>query len=67
MQARLNLQRLTKVQKDLLFKAIRYSHLQHAQLIELGKNSYFESGAKDYIMEGLSFRLNPFEGAKSQD
>lgn len=33
----------------------------------MGKNPLFEADAKDLIMQGLSFRLNPFEGAKPQD
>jgi hypothetical protein len=67
MQGRLKVKRVSKEQKDKIFKAIRYSHLQHAELMSLGKNPRFESEAKDYIMQGLSFKLNPFEGAKPED
>ena len=66
-QATLALRRVTKAQKEALFKAIRYSHLPHAELISLGKNPVFQEGAKDFILQGLSFRLNPFEGAKPLD
>jgi hypothetical protein len=46
-----------------LFKAIRYAYLHHDQLVEISLNPDF-AGAKDYILEGLSYRLNPYEQAK---
>jgi hypothetical protein len=57
---------LTKAQKDDLFKTIRYSHLHHDELLKLSKNPIFES-AKDYVMQGLSHRLNPFEEVPEND
>jgi hypothetical protein len=57
---------LTKAQKDELFKVIRYPHLHHDELLKLSKNPIFAS-AKDYVMQGLSHRLNPFENVGEND
>lgn len=62
----LQVKRLTKAQKDALFKTIRYPHLHHDELLKLSKNPIFES-AKDYVMQGLSHRLNPFEKVGEND
>jgi hypothetical protein len=45
-----------------LFLTIRYSYCKHEDLLQLTTNKVFEE-AKDYIVEGLSVRLNPFENA----
>ena len=62
MKTKGDLKRLTKDQKDALFKAIRYGYLYHEELVDLSVNPDFLP-AKDYIFEGLSYRLNPFEHA----
>lgn len=41
---------------------MRFSYIKHEDLIELTQYPALEL-AKDYIMEGLSFRLNNFENA----
>jgi hypothetical protein len=57
---RLKLKRLSKAQKIELFKTIRFSFMKHEDLLALTMNPTFEL-AKQYIIEGLSVRLNPFE------
>ena len=52
--------RLSKDEKEKLFLSIRYSYLRHEELVDTGFNPNFE-GAKAYIMQGLSFRLDPYE------
>ena len=59
---RLKLQRLTKEEKKQLFQTIRYSYMTHEELIGLTSNPIFEL-AKDFIVEGLSAKLNTFENA----
>lgn len=61
---RVVVKRLSKAEKDQLVKAIRYAHMQHTELIEAAKNPSFSNIAKDYIMQGLSYRLKPFEAGK---
>lgn len=54
--------RLTKAQKVALFKAIRYSHLAHEELLAAHKNPLFGGAeAQDMIMQGLSHKLSPYE------
>lgn len=48
-----------------MFKSIRYGYLLHEELIDLSLNPDFAL-AKDYIFEGLSCRLNPFDPAKKE-
>jgi hypothetical protein len=59
----MKIRRLSKAQKQALFKTIRYSHLLHEELIETSKNPLFSNDplVKDLIMQGLSHRLNPYE------
>jgi len=57
---RLKLCRLSKAQKIELFSTIRYSFMKHEDLIALTMNKAFDL-AKDYVLEGLSVRLNSFE------
>jgi len=52
--------RLNKKEKAELFLTIRYSFMKHEDLLALTSNSTFAL-AKDFIVEGLSVRLNPFE------
>jgi len=52
--------RLTKTQKADLFKTIRYGFLHHDELLALTMNPTFEL-AKNFIVEGLSVRLNSYE------
>ncbi len=55
---RLKLKRLTKAQKVELFKTIRYAYLHHEQLLAMTANPIFEL-AKNFIVEGLAFKLDP--------
>lgn len=57
---RLVVKRLTKAQKIELFKTIRYSFLHHEQLLTMTMNSVFEL-AKNFIVEGLTFKLDSKE------
>jgi len=59
-QDKLTVRKLKRDQKEILFKAIHYSFLRHEELIETSLNPNFTE-AKDYIMQGLSYRLNPYE------
>lgn len=63
---RLVLSRLSKQQKVDLFQTIRYSFMKHEDLLSLTSNTRFEL-AKDFIVEGLSVRLNPFENGIKSD
>ena len=51
---------MTKDEKIDLFKTVRYSYLSHENLISLTGNKTFEL-AKDFVLEGLSLKLNAFE------
>ena len=66
MAEKLAVKRLSKDQKDVLYKTVRYSHLQHEELLETSKNPNF-AGAKDYIMQGLSIKLSPYEKKEIPD
>lgn len=59
---RLTVKRLTKAQKTDLFKTIRFSYLKHEDLLSLTLNPRFDL-AKNFIVEGLSVRLEPYENA----
>ncbi len=61
-QSRLKLQRLSKEEKKELFSTIRYSYMSHEDLLVLTADPVFEQ-AKDFIVEGLSAKLNTFENA----
>ena len=63
---KLKLQRLTKDQRRELFKTIRYSFMSHEDLLGLTVNAVFAE-AKDFIVEGLSVKLNSFENAIKSD
>jgi hypothetical protein len=63
---RVQLKRLTKDEKIDLFKTVRYSYLSHENLISLTNNKTFEL-AKDFILEGLSLKLNAFESGIKQE
>ena len=56
----LKLCRLTKAEKKELFKTIRYSYMKHEDLLALTADPVFAL-AKEYIIQGLSVRLNPYE------
>ena len=63
---RVQLKRLRKDEKLELFKTVRYSYLSHENLISLTSNKTFEL-AKDFVLEGLSLKLNAFEaGIKTE-
>eukprot|EP00347_Sterkiella_histriomuscorum_P013958 403362705 len=57
---KLKVKKLKKEEKERLFKGIHYPFLKHEELIETSLNPNFDQ-AKDYIMQGLSYRLNPYE------
>lgn len=59
-EERLAVKKLKEEEKDRLFKAIHYAYLKHEDLVETSLNPNFQP-AKDYIMQGLSYRLNPYE------
>ena len=59
---RLKISRLSKQQKFDLFQTVRFSFMKHEDLISLTANKEFEM-AKDFILEGLSYKLNHFENA----
>jgi hypothetical protein len=61
-EERLKEKRLSKEERRQLYLAIRYSYLRHEELIGTSMNPYFEE-AKDFLMEGLSYRLNPYENS----
>jgi len=46
--------------------ALKNNYMKHDDLIMTSMNPNFEQ-AKDFIMEGLSFRLNPFETTQHKD
>lgn len=60
------MKRLTKDEKIELFKTVRYSYLSHENLISLTSNKTFEL-AKDFVLEGLSLKLNAFEAGIKQE
>lgn len=60
------MKRLTKDEKIELFKTVRYSYLSHENLISLTGNKTFEL-AKDFVLEGLSLKLNAFEAGIKQE
>ena len=62
----MKVRRLTKEEKKELFKAIRYSYLPHEKLLELSTHPTFDL-AKNYIVEGLSIRLDSYENALKKD
>jgi type I site-specific restriction endonuclease len=53
---RLQLKRLSKAEKKELFKTVRYSFLEHEELLKLTANPVFEL-AKEFVIEGLSVKL----------
>lgn len=65
-EERLREKRLTKDQRRQLYLAIKYNYMKHDDLIRTSMNPNFEE-AKDFIMEGLSYRLNPFETTQHKD
>lgn len=60
--ANLKINRLSKDQKRELFLSIRYSFMKHEDLLALMGSKSMEL-AKDFIIEALSVRLNPYENA----
>ena len=59
-EKKLEEKKLSKEERQKLLLSIRYSYLKHEELVETGFNPNFET-AKNLIMEGLSFRLDPYE------
>jgi hypothetical protein len=56
----LKIKKLSKAEQRNLFQCVRYNFLSHEDLIELSSKAPWNSVAKDYIVEGLSYRLNQF-------
>lgn len=56
----LKIKKLAKREQRLLFQCVRYNFLTHETLIELSSKAPWNTVSKDYIVEGLSFRLNQF-------
>ena len=65
MDDRLKVKRLKDDEREKLFKSIHYAYLRHEDLVETSMNPNFVQ-AKDYIMQGLSYRLNPYEANPNQ-
>ena len=63
---RIQIKPLTKVEKEAIFSALRYSFMTHQQLINMLSEPGFEE-AKDYIREGISFRLISYEQEAGED
>lgn len=63
---RLKLKRLSKVEKTELFKTIRFGFLHHEDLLRMTSNPVFEL-AKNFIVEGLSVRLDTYENSKKKN
>ena len=57
---KLTLKKLSKKEQRELFRCIRYNFLSHEDLIELSEREPFASIAQDYLVEGLSYRLDKF-------
>ena len=64
---RLKIKKLSKAEEKLLFRVIRYNFLSHSDLIRLSEKPMWQRIAKDYIVEGLSYRLNQQEQAIKTD
>lgn len=62
----LAVKRLSKAEKKELFKTVRYGFMKHEDLLSLTSNKTFDA-AKDFIVEGLSVKLNKHENAKQED
>ena len=61
----MKVKRLKDDEREHLFKAIHYAYLKHEDLVDTSMNPNFTQ-AKDYIMQGLSYRLNPYEANPNQ-
>jgi len=59
-ERRLEVKRLSKEQKKALFKTVRYPQLTHQELLALTVSETFAL-ANEYVVEGLSVKLNNFE------
>lgn len=58
--------RMNKAQRKMIFEAIRYSFLSHEELIDTAKNPNFEE-VRNFVLEGMSCRLDPFEHINNRD
>jgi hypothetical protein len=63
---RMKVRGLRTEHKRELFKAIRYAFLTHQQLLKISKDKLFEE-AKEYIVEGLTFKIEPEEVRMKDD
>ena len=57
---------LTDAEKEEIFKTIRFSFMTHQQLLSLLSEPVFEA-AKEFIREGISFRLISYESEVNED
>ena len=63
---RMKVRGLRTEQKRELYKAIRYAFLTHQELLKISKDKLFEE-AKEYIVEGLTFKIEPEEVSMKDD
>lgn len=49
---------------EILIKLIRFAYLSHKELLDLSSSEIIKN-YKDLILEGISFRLNPFESSEN--
>jgi hypothetical protein len=63
---RMKVRGLRSEQKRELFKAIRYAFLTHQELLKCSKDKVFEE-AKEYIVEGLTYKIEPEEVSLKED
>jgi hypothetical protein len=56
---KLLLVKVTKKEQRELFRSVRYNFLSHEELILLSEKEPFASIAQDFLVEGLSHRLDP--------
>lgn len=63
---RMKVRGLRTEQKRELFKTIRYAFLTHQELLKCSKDKVFEE-AKEYIVEGLTYKIEPEEVSLKDD
>ena len=63
-KSRLALRTVSDTERIAVYKAIRWSYIDHEQLLEISNDKEFEL-ARPMILEGLSCRLVDFEKSKT--
>lgn len=56
--------KLNDSESEQLIKLIRFAYLSHKELLDLSSSEIIKN-YKDLILEGISFRLNPFESSEN--